>query len=171
MTDIEKKTRMRYYPTEEELAAMSNSKRSYYKNRDKRLEKTKCYHETPEGKSIRSRSTKAWQAKQRHQAKLYRASLPKDDPLYMEYKEEEPTAVIIVEEIVVEPTAVIVEPPPIKRAEPIEEIVVKKTHIDIGNNEVEVEVKIETPKKKRPSKKKQVLKMRHQETQTEKILL
>ena len=131
---------------------MSNSKRSYYKNRDKRLEKTKCYNETPEGKTIRSRSTKACQEKQRHQAKLYRASLPKDDPLYMEYKEEEPTAEIVVEEIVVEP---------------IEEIVVKETHIDIANNEVEVEVKIETPKKKRSTKKKQVLKTRHQETQTD----
>jgi len=163
MTDIEKKTRMRYYPTEEELANMSNSKRSYYKNRDKRLEKTKCYNETPEGKTIRSRSTKAWQAKQRHQAKLYRASLPKDDPLYMEYKEEEPTAVIVVE-----PTAkIVVEPPPIKRTEPVGEIVIKETHIDIGNNDVEVEVKIETPKKKRPTKKKQVLKIRDMETQTE----
>jgi len=166
MTDIEKKTRMRFYPSEEELLAMSNSKRSYYKNRDKRLEKTKSYNDTDTGKAIRSKSTKAWQAKQRHLAKLYRASLPKDDPLYMEYKEE------IVAEIVEE----IVEPPPVKRAEPIEpivvestaEIVIKESHIDIGNNEVEVEVKIKTPKKKRPpTKKKQVLKTRHQETQTD----
>jgi len=153
MTDIEKKTRMRYYPSEEELVAMSNSKRSYYKNRDKRLEKTKSYNETPEGKTIRSRSTKAWQAKQRHQAKLYRASLPKDDPLYMEYKEEEPIAEIII------PTAEIIIP--------TAEIVIKETHTDIANNEVEVEVKIETPKKKRTIKKKQVLKIRDMETQTD----
>ena len=64
--------RPRKNPTPEELKAMTSSQRSYYKNREKCLDLTKKYVETPEGRANSQRVVRKYQQKQRDEAKRYR---------------------------------------------------------------------------------------------------